>query len=49
MNKRILLLTLLLSVMTMQGQTVEKQIRKGNRQYRKSNYTEAEVMYRKAL
>ena len=39
----------LLSVMTMQAQTVDKLIRKGNRQYRKGNYTEAEVGYRKAL
>lgn len=39
----------LLSVLTMQAQTVEKQIRKGNRQYRKGNYTEAEVQYRKVL
>ena len=39
----------LLSALTMQAQTVEKQIRKGNRQYRKGNYTEAEVQYRKVL
>lgn len=49
MNKRILLLALLLSVVTLQAQTLEKQIRKGNRQYRKNNFTEAEVLYRKAL
>ena len=39
----------LLSVLTMQAQTVEKQIRKGNRLYRKGNYTEAETQYRKVL
>lgn len=31
------------------GQTDEKLIRKGNRQYKKRNYTEAEVNYKKAL
>ena len=31
------------------AQTDEKLIRKGNRQYRKSNFTEAEVNYKKAL
>ena len=44
-----LIMISLLSVMTMQAQTVDKLIRKGNRQYRKGNYTEAEVNYRKAL
>ena len=39
----------LLAALTVQAQTVEKQIRKGNRQYRKGNYTEAEVRYRKVL
>ena len=45
----IVIMISLLSVMTMQAQTVDKLIRKGNRQYRKGNYTEAEVNYRKAL
>ena len=40
---------LLLTVMTLQAQTIEKQIRKGNRLYRKGDYAEAEVQYRKAL
>lgn len=40
---------LLLVVVTLQGQTVEKQIRKGNRQYRKGDFAEAEVQYRKGL
>ena len=44
-----MVLICLLSVMTIQAQTVEQQIRKGNRQYRKGNYTEAEVQYRKVL
>ncbi|MCR5014576.1 MAG: tetratricopeptide repeat protein, partial [Bacteroidales bacterium] len=49
MNRRLMLLALLLSVMTLQAQTADKQIRKGNRQYHKGNYTEAEVLYRKVL
>ena len=40
---------LLLAALGLQAQTVEKQIRKGNRQYKKGNYPEAEVNYRKAL
>ena len=39
----------LLSALTLQAQNIEKQIRKGNRQYRKGNYAEAEVQYRKVL
>ena len=49
MNRIRLIGMLLLVVVTLQGQTVEKQIRKGNRQYRKGDYAEAEVQYRKAL
>ena len=49
MNKKLLIMICLLSALTMQAQTVEKQLRKGNRQYRKGNFTEAEVQYRKAL
>ena len=49
MNKRLLIVIVLLSAVLAQGQTVEKQIRKGNRQYRRGNYTEAEVKYRKVL
>ena len=40
---------LVLATLGLQAQTVEKQIRKGNRQYRRGDYTEAEVNYRKAL
>ena len=49
MNKRLIIIMLLFSALTLQAQTVEKQIRKGNRQYRKGNYAEAEVQYRKIL
>ena len=49
MSKRLMIVICLLAALTMQAQTVEKQIRKGNRQYRKGNYTEAEVRYRKVL
>ena len=47
--KRILMLLCLVATVTVQAQTVDKLIRKGNRQYRKGNYTEAETHYRKAL
>ena len=40
---------LVLATLGLQAQTVEKQIRKGNRQYRRGDYSEAEVNYRKAL
>lgn len=40
---------LLSMVMSVSAQTDEKLIRKGNRQYKRSNYTEAEVNYKKAL
>ena len=40
---------LLASVFGLQAQTLEKQLRKGNRLYRKGDYAEAEVNYRKAL
>ena len=49
MNKLVWIFVFMLSLATVQAQSLEKQIRKGNRQYRKGNYTEAEVMYRKAL
>ena len=49
MSKKLMIVICLLSVFSLQAQTVEKQIRKGNRQYRKGNYTEAETQYRKAL
>ena len=49
MRKKWMIMICLLSALAMQAQTVEKQIRKGNRQYRKGNYTEAEVQYRKVL
>jgi tetratricopeptide (TPR) repeat protein len=49
MYKRLVLMLLVLAALGLQAQTVEKQIRKGNRQYRRGDYTEAEVNYRKAL
>ena len=49
MNRMRLIGLFLLAVVTLQAQTVEKQIRKGNRQYKKGDFTEAEVQYRKAL
>ena len=49
MYKRLILIMLLIATLGLEAQTVEKQIRKGNRQYRKGNYTEAEVQYRKVL
>ena len=49
MSKRLMIVICLLSALTLQAQTVEKQIRRGNRQYRKGNYTEAETQYRKVL
>ena len=42
-------IVLALSFASVTAQTDEKMIRKGNRQYRKSNFTEAEVNYKKAL
>ena len=49
MNKRFLIVILLLAATMLQAQNIDKQIRKGNRQYRKGNYTEAETQYRKVL
>ena len=49
MSKRLMIVICLLSALTVQAQTVERQIRKGNRQYHKGNYTEAETQYRKVL
>ena len=49
MYKRLILIVLLFSVAYLPAQSVEKQIRRGNRQYRKGDYAEAEVRYRKAL
>ena len=49
MSKRLMIVICLLSALTLQAQTVERQIRRGNRQYRKGNYTEAETQYRKVL
>lgn len=48
-NKFALLFTLLFVSVALSAQTDEKLIRKGNRNYRHSNYTEAEVNYKRAL
>lgn len=49
MKKKLFLVILLLVALGMQAQTVEKQLRKGNRQYKKGEFVEAEVIYRKVL
>ena len=49
MRKKLMIVVCLLTALTLQAQNVEKQIRKGNRQYHKGNYSEAEVQYRKVL
>ena len=49
MKKSLVLIVLSLAVLGMQAQIVEKQIRKGNRQYKKGDYAEAEMSYRKVL
>lgn len=49
MKKRFVLVILLLAVLGLQAQNVDKQLRKGNRQYKKGDYVEAEVIYRKVL
>lgn len=48
-NKYIVALSLLVVALSATAQTDVKLLRKGNRQYRKGRYTEAEVQYRKAL
>lgn len=49
MYKKLILIALLFSMTCVQAQSLEKQIRQGNRQYRKGNFTEAETKYRKVL
>ena len=49
MYKRLLLMLMMLSVITVQAQNMDKLIRKGNRYYKKGDFTEAEVYYRKVL
>ena len=49
MLKKLFMMALLLSVTCLHAQSLEKQIRKGNRQYKKGNFAEAEVLYRKAV
>ena len=49
MYKRILFVLLTLAVATMQAQNADKLIRKGNRNYKGGDYSEAEVFYRKVI
>ena len=49
MKKKLFLVILLLAGLGLQAQNYEKQFRKGNRQYRKGDYVEAEVTFRKVL
>lgn len=49
MYKRFLLLLVMLSTVALQAQNVDKLIRKGNRNFKKGDFTEAEVYYRKVL
>ena len=49
MKKRIILMMMLLVVLGLQAQNVEKLLRRGNRQYKKGDFVEAEVIYRKVL
>lgn len=48
-SKYILALSLVFTTLCASAQTDVKLLRKGNRQYKKGNYTEAEVQYKKAL
>ncbi len=48
-SKYILALSLVLATVCASAQTDVKLLRKGNRQYKKGNFTEAEVQYKKAL
>ena len=49
MYKRLLIALLVLWVATVQAQNMDKMIRKGNRNYKSGDYTEAEVYYRKVI
>ena len=48
-GKYLINIVLSMIIMSASAQTDEKLIRKGNRQYKKANFTEAEVSYRKAI
>ena len=49
LHKYLIIIAFILFVLPVSAQTDEKMIRKGNRNYKRGNYTEAEVSYRKAL
>ena len=48
-SKYLIAIVLVLSFVSASAQTDEKLIRKGNRFYKRGNYTEAEIQYKKAL
>ena len=48
-SKYLIAIAMALSFVTASAQTDEKLIRKGNRFYKRGNYTEAEIQYKKAL
>ena len=48
-SKYLIAIALMVSCFSASAQSDEKLIRKGNRDYKRSNYTEAEVNYKKAL
>lgn len=48
-NKAIMLFVLMMSAMGINAQTDRHYVREGNKQYRKGNFSEAEVEYRKSL
>ena len=48
-SKYLITIVLVLSFVSASAQTDEKLIRKGNRFYKRGNYTEAEIQYKKAL
>lgn len=48
MCKKLIIIALLFSVTCLQAQTLEKQLRQGNRQYHKGKFEQAKELYRKA-
>ena len=48
-SKYLIAVVLVMSFVSVSAQTDEKLIRKGNRFYKRGNYTEAEIQYKKAL
>ena len=48
-GKYLIAIVLVFSFVSVSAQSDEKLIRKGNRYYKRGNYTEAEINYKKAL